>query len=322
MNLETMLDKCKREQWSVGDLDWNGRPREMSREDEIAIVQYFTDMAGIERLAGALFEQQRRKVEDPTLQKIFATFVRDEVRHAHAAQMLADYYDVHKYRNYRLNPALQRFTPAFVDAIHHLSEEIANAYITAGELILDIALLRSLNDYVGDDMSQKAMDLINRDESRHIAIDFHMIGYYSSREYMEKLKDMPKPPLPQRLKAYWSFANVLWYGAPFFKGVFFEPMSLVDPSGKRLKEAFKRIQLISQKPAVRRSAFVKVMTFLQDQYNDNPMVRMMFGGAIARFMGVDATVIQRLYSEAEAERASRMSYDEMAQEALGAKALN
>ena len=59
----------------------------------------------------------------------------------------------------------------------------ANAYITAGELILDVALLRSLDDYVADEMSHRAMYLINRDESRHIAIDYRMVEYYASPEY-------------------------------------------------------------------------------------------------------------------------------------------
>lgn len=97
MDLRVMLEKCEREQWRVGDLDWNKQPREMSRADEIAIVQYFTDMAGIERLAGALFAQQMKNADDEVLRRIFATFVKDEVRHAHAAQMLADFYDVHHY---------------------------------------------------------------------------------------------------------------------------------------------------------------------------------------------------------------------------------
>ena len=42
-------------QWKVSDLDWSRTPRPMSAEAEGAIVQLFTDMAGIERLAAALF---------------------------------------------------------------------------------------------------------------------------------------------------------------------------------------------------------------------------------------------------------------------------
>ena len=319
MNLDSMLDKCRREQWQVGDLDWNGRPREMEKDDEIAIVQYFTDMAGIERLAGALFAEQAKKVDDPRLKEIFQTFVKDEVRHSHAAQMLADYYDVHRHKPYEMNPALRRFTPHFVHAIQYVSAEIANTYITAGELILDVALLRSINDHVHDEMSEKAMALINRDESRHIAIDFHMVDYYCSREYAEQLKTTPKAPLGQRAKAVWAFANVLYFAAPFFRGVFFRPMQVVDPSGRRMKEAFKRIQLIGTKPTVRRSAFVKAMTGLQDAYNDQAVVRLVFGRLIERVLGVDAEMISRLYTDAERKRAERMSFDELAEEALAAK---
>ncbi len=169
-----MLAKCREQQWKVGDIDWSRPPRPMSKGDEIALVQYFTDMVAIERLAGALFLEQVRRVSDPTLRAIFQTFVKDEVRHAHAAQMLADHYDVHHYRSYRISPSLERFYPPFLDAVKYLSDDIANAYITSGELILDIALLRSINDFAKDETSDAAMRLINRDESRHIAIDYHM----------------------------------------------------------------------------------------------------------------------------------------------------
>lgn len=319
MDLDSMLEKCRREQWKVGDLDWNGKPREMSRDNEIAIVQYFTDMAGIERLAGALFAEQEKKVDDPRLKEIFRTFQKDEVRHSHAAQMLADYYDVHRYKPYQMNPALVRFTPHFVNAIQYLSPDIANAYITAGELVLDVALLRSINDHVHDDMSQTAMNLINRDESRHIAVDFRMVEYYSSREFEEMLENAPAQPLVRRLRAAWAFANVLYYAAPFFKGVFFQPMRVVDPSGKRIKEAFKRIQLLGIKPTARRSRFAQAMEAMYVLYNDYPAVRLLFGRVIERVMGIDGEVLTRLYSEADRRRTERMSFDELAQDALNAK---
>jgi len=319
MDLERMLEKCEREQWSVGDLDWSGTPRPMSKEDEIAIVQYFTDLAGIERLAGALFCEQEKRATDPTLKAIFKSFVVDEVRHSHAAQMLADYYDVNKYKVYTMNPALQKFTPHFVDAVKHFSPEIANAYITSGELILDIALLRSINDFVGDEMSQKAMDLINRDESRHIAIDFHMVGYYTSAEYAKVLAERPPPPKRDQARAAASFAKMLYYAAPFFKAVFFEPMDVVDPSGERLREAFKRIQLVTAKPMVRQHPFVRAMLSLQRVYNESAVIRKAFGQVISRTMGIEPRVITVLYTEAERKRAATMSYDEMAAEAVRTK---
>lgn len=314
-----MLEKCRREQWNVGDLDWDGRPRDMSRDDEIAIVQYFTDMAGIERLAAALFAAQEKNAQDERLREIFQSFVKDEIRHAHAAQMLADYYDVHRYQTYQANPALMRFTPHFVNAIRYLPPEIANTYITSGELILDVALLRSINDHVGDAMSEKAMALINRDESRHIAIDFHMVEHYASREYKRAQRERPRAPVSERIRAAWAFVNVLYYGAPFFKGVFFQPMRVVDPTGKRMRQAFKRIQLLGTKGELREHPFTKFMTGLQDLYNDHPVVRLTFGRLIERIVGVDPSLIARLYDEKDVSRAARMSFDELAEDALSAK---
>src|SRR5438034_4455205 len=98
MDLGRMLDKCIRDQWSIDDLDWSVPPPAMTRDKEAAIVQAFTDMAGIELLAGALFDVQRRKTAEPTLHKIFSTFVADEKRHAAVASRLAQHYDVNHYR--------------------------------------------------------------------------------------------------------------------------------------------------------------------------------------------------------------------------------
>lgn len=313
-----MRERCEREQWSIGDLDFGRPPRKLGKEDEMAIVQYFTDMAGIERLAGALFNEQRQLVDDPRLKRIFETFVEDEIRHSHAAQMLADYYDVHKYKSYQQNEHLQQFTPHFVNAVRYLSAEIANVYITTGELILDVALLRSLNDYVDDPTSDQAMRLINRDESRHIAIDFHMCEFYASGEYDRQRALLPKRSLRERATAYWAFANVLYHAAPFFKHVFFEPMDMTDPSGRRLREAFKRIQLLGDRPNVAQRPFVKFMNQMRAAYQV-PAIRAVAGRLITRITGVEARVLETLYTEAEAQRSRRMTFDEMAEEALAVK---
>jgi len=322
MDLDNMLERCKRDQWSVRDLDWNRKPRPMSREDEIAIVQLFTDMAGIERLAGALFLEQQRRVENPTLRAIFETFVKDEVRHSQAAQMLADYYDVHHYKIYRQSPTLTAFVPHFIDAVSHLSDDVANAYITMGELILDIALLRSINDYVHDDMSAAAMELINRDESRHIAIDYHMAGYYNSDEYNQKMAERQASiSWREQMRVAWTFSNMLYHAQPFIRDVFFVPMTLVDPQGKRFREAFKRMQLLGRREVNTRRPFTKFLRFLQDGI-DHPIAGRLVGDFFSRIAGVEKNFIKTLFNEDELARARRMSYDELAQEALGAKSSN
>lgn len=321
MNLERMLEKCEKGQWSVDDLDWSVKPKEMGREDEIAVVQYFTDMAGIERLAKALFEEQRRRATNPTLQKIFESFVVDEERHAVAAQMLADHYNVHRYRTYALNESLVRFRPHFLDALRLFSSEAANAYILAGELILDVALLRSINDHVDDAMSHAAMHLINRDESRHIAIDYHMAEYYASDDYQAWLDAQPRKSLVESARAAAAVVKMLYYAKPFFRDVFQAPMSVVDPDGVRLREAFKRIHLVSRKPGVKQRPLAKFLTSMQDVYNA-PLARRVAGPVISRTIGVPGEFIMKLYDDEELARAGRMSFDEMAEEALQAKEFN
>ena len=318
MDLQRMLRMCHEGQWKVGDFDFSRRPRPISPEDEMNVVQYFTDMAQIERLAGALFVEQERRATDPVLKAIFGTFVVDEMRHSHVAQMLADHYDVRRLKVYRTSTSLERFFPAFVDAIRHLSDDVANAYITSGELVLDIALLRSINDFVDDPLSAQAMELINRDESRHIAIDYYMVGYYASEEYRARRRDAPRKSLAEQAAGARAFATMTRWGRPFFRDVFFAPMSRVDPTGVRLREAFKRMQLLGAKPGIGELPLAKFWNTMMDVYN-HPRAGKRMKGVIASIVGTEPELIERLASEEELSRAAKMSFEDLAAEALEAK---
>ena len=314
MDLERFATKCVDLQWKIGDLDWERRPRAMRAEVETNVVQYFTDMAGIERLAGALFATQRDLVDDPTLKKIFSTFVADDERHARAAERLAACYDVHHYRRYRTSPELERFAPWFRGALKYLSPEVANAYVTGGELILDIALLRSIADYVDDEMANRVMELINRDESRHIAMDYYMMEYYASGAADDH---RPRSRL-DHAKAALAIGGLLFYAKPFITAVFLEPSRVADPEGRRIREAFKRMQLLSQKPALAKRPFVNFMVTLRAAFN-TPVIGALFGQIISRLTAIPPELMRDLYSPREARRAEAMTIEELGDEALGAK---
>jgi rubrerythrin len=318
MDLARMLDKCVRDQWSVNDLDWSLTPPPLDRDKEEAVVQYFTDMAGIELLAGKLFEVQRDKTDDPTLKKIFATFVVDEQRHSDVAKRLAAHYNVHKYRAYQESPALTKFRPPFLSLVEESSPEIANAYITAGELLLDVALLRSLDDYVDDEMSHRAMHLVNRDESRHIAIDFHMTELYTSDAHLATVaaRRWPGPRIAVRWMS--TLATMMWYAKPFLQQVFLAPMDRTDPTGRRQREAFKRIQLVLRKDTVARTPWSRMMIAFQNAYN-HPVLGKMFGNVLLRALGAEDRAARILFTREDLQRAQRMSFDEMAEEALAVK---
>jgi len=313
-----MLDKCVRDQWSIDDLDWSIPPPQLPPDKEQAVVQYFTDMAGIELLAGALFEVQRDKTPDPTLKKIFATFVADEKRHSAVAARLARHYDVHHFRTYTESPSLTSFRPHFLALVQNTSPEIANAYITSGELILDVALLRSLDDYVADEMSHQAMHLINRDESRHIAIDFHMTEHYCSDEYLAEIARRPRPSVREMARMTRGLATMMWHAKPFLREVFLTPMDKTDPSGRRIHEAFKRIQLVLRKPTVARAAFPRFMIAMQELYN-HPVIGAVFGRVLLRILGAEPRAAKILFTQEELARTRQMSFDELAEEALAQK---
>ncbi len=313
-----MLDKCIRDQWRVADIDWTVPPAPMARDKEEAVVQYFTDMAGIERLAGALFDVQRQKTEDPLLAKIFSTFVADEKRHAEVAEHLARHYDVHGYRTYAESPELTAFRPHFLHLVQQTAPEIANAYILAGELILDVALLRSIDDYVADETSHAVMHLVNRDESRHIALDFRMTEFYASDDYRAEIARRPAKTAAAWLAGARALVTMMWHAKPFLRAVFLTPMEKVDPSGVRLAEAIKRIQLVLRKPKVRDLPFSRFMIEAQDAYN-RPVVGRLFGPLLLRALGAEPALARRLFTEAELARSQRMSFDELAEDALAAK---
>ena len=314
-----MLRMCREGQWNVGDLPFaTQRPRPMSAEDERAVVQYFTDMAQIERLAAALFVEQQRRVVDTTLKEIFASFVVDEMRHSHCAQMLADHYDVHRFQTYRPSRSLERFFPHFVEAVRYLDDDVANAYITSGELILDIALLRSIDDFVNDPLSAQAMELINRDESRHIAIDYYMVGFYASEEYRVKKRTRPKKSIREQVNAARTFTAMTVWGRPFFQDVFFEPMDRIDPTGVRLREAFKRMQLLGTRPGIEHLPLVKYWSSMMELYHQ-PWMGRRGKAVVARLVGAEPRFMEHLATDEELERARRMSLDDLAAEALAAK---
>jgi len=313
-----MLEKCVRDQWSIDDLDWAIAPPALPRDKEEAVVQAFLDMAGIELLAGALFEVQREKTTDPTLKKVFATFVVDEKRHSAVAARLAKHYDVHHYRTYVESPALTRFRPHFLALVENTSPEIANAYITSGELILDVALLRSLDDYVADEMSHRAMHLINRDESRHIAVDFHMTETYCSDEYLAEIRKRPRPSVRELARMSRVLLTMMWYAKPFLQQVFLAPMDRTDPSGRRIREAFKRIQLVLRKPTVARAPFSRAMIAMQNTYN-HPILGKLFGRLLLRALGAEDRAARILFTKDELARTQQMSFDELAEEALAVK---
>lgn len=247
---EKMLKRCIDGQWNVDDFDWSKTPEVvLSKEDEMRICQYYMDMSFIERMAGDLFLGLSKRLDDPTLVAIYETFVKDELRHSHAAAKLMDYFDVHNYKVYTPNKAMLKFIPHFSKAVQTMNPAWANGAILAGELFLDIALLRGINGFVEDPMSVAVIEKVNQDESRHLAMDFYMTEYCSSHNMKRGAKSAFSLNNPQ--------LGMLMNAPGFAAEVFLKPMKLVDPSNKQPEMVMKRLRRINMRPEVQRNPAVK-----------------------------------------------------------------
>lgn len=257
LDTEKMLKNCQKGQWSVDDFDWTKTPEVvLSKEDEMRFCQYYMDMSFIERIAGDLFLSLSKRLDDPTLIAIYESFVIDEQRHSQAAARLMDYFDVHNYKVYTPNKAMLKFIPAFSSLIKTVNPAFANSMMMQGELVLDIALLRGINEAIDDPMSKAVVEKINQDESRHLAMDFFMTEYCSNHQLrtVEKAKLNLSHPALKLLLASPGFANE----------VFLRPMKRVDPSNKQMEMVVKRVRRVYAKPEVQDNPAVRQMNSVFD----------------------------------------------------------
>jgi hypothetical protein len=100
--------------------------------------------------------------------------------------------------------------------------------------------------------------------------------------------------------------------------VFLTPMDKTDPSGHRLAEAIKRMQLIIRKPGVAAQPFSRFMIAMQEAYN-HPVLGRLLGPLLLRAIGAEPQLARRLFTDAELARSQAMSFDELAEDALAAK---
>ena len=145
-----------------------------------------------------------------------------------------------------------------------------------------------------------------------------MTEHYCSDEYLELIRTRPRPSVREIVRMTRVVATMMWHVKPFLQEVFLKPMDMTDPSGRRVHEAFKRIQLTLRKPTVARAPFSKMMIKAQEAYN-HPVFGKYFGRLLLRLLGAEDRAARILFTQEELARSQQMSFDELAEEALNAK---
>lgn len=177
MNLETMLTKCERLQWSLSDIDWDGPGRERVSAEQVRELRGFmADLVWIERLGSMVFAAMAGQARDQTLAAILRSFAADEQRHADAELgLMVRWGMLPAGGTPELNPNARRALRFLEKHAHEVPLSVFAAVLPMFEIALDGALLQFLTGYVDDPVCQTVFERVNADEARHLAIDFYML---------------------------------------------------------------------------------------------------------------------------------------------------
>jgi len=179
LDIKKMRAASEAGQWSLDKFDWDapGRP---DREEAVRYQGFLSDVVWIELVAEPVFQAMTRQVEDADLAAVYDLFGRDERRHAEAEMALM--------RRWRLLKAgempmaernVMRMYEALAKHSHALHPSVLSGMTPLLELLLDGALVRFLYGQVTDPVFRDVFDHINKDESRHIAIDFYALEHFA-----------------------------------------------------------------------------------------------------------------------------------------------
>ncbi|MEX1368989.1 MAG: hypothetical protein AB1Z98_38035 [Nannocystaceae bacterium] len=160
-------------------------------------------------------------------------------------------------------------------------------------------------------MSRDALRLINRDESRHVAMDFYML----ERHCAQAGSPAPAVSIRERLRAAWSFVTLIASARPFIRTALLEPLDVCDPEGRRMREAFKRMQLVARRPEVAQQPFIRFLRTTQVLF-DHPVLGRLLGPLLTRIVGMDARMLGELYTDTELQQSLATDMQALANDAM------
>lgn len=177
LDLSDMLAKIKDRQWALGDIDWDAPGAELiTDEQRPKLKEFMSDLVWIEQVGARGFAALALKAPDDTLAEIYRYFHAEEQRHANAELGLMRRWgmleeDEIPEPNINIRLAID-WLDTYADKA---SLSMLGTIIPMLEVALDGALLKFLLDEVKDPVCHEAFQLINADESRHLAVDFHAL---------------------------------------------------------------------------------------------------------------------------------------------------
>jgi hypothetical protein len=177
LDLDEILVKIKDRQWALADFDWDAPGAELITDEQRPKLKAFmADLVWIEQVGGRAFSAMARKTDDDTLREIYTYFHAEEQRHANAELALMNRWGMLADGEIPEPNVNIRLVIDWLDK-HADSTPLGTlgTIIPMLEVALDGALLKFLLEEVHDPLCHEVFTKINADESRHLAVDFHVL---------------------------------------------------------------------------------------------------------------------------------------------------
>jgi hypothetical protein len=177
LDLSRTLDRVQERQWALADIDWDAPGAELiTDEQRPKLAAFMADVAWIEQVGARAFAALARRAQDPTLAELYRYFHAEEQRHANAEIALMRRWgmlegDEPPEPHISIRLAMD-WLDRFADS---LPLPVLGSAIPMLEVALDGALLKFLTEEVPDPLCQVVFDKVNNDESRHLAVGYHVL---------------------------------------------------------------------------------------------------------------------------------------------------
>ncbi|HVX17462.1 MAG TPA: ferritin-like domain-containing protein [Acidimicrobiales bacterium] len=193
-DLGKMLGRIKDRQWALADIDWAAPGADRIRPDQRDGLQSFmSDVTWIEQVGSRAFAALARSATDPVLADIYRYFQAEEQRHANAELALMRRWGMVETGGVPTpNPSIRlamKWLDRFADG---LPLAVLATAIPMLEVALDGALLKFLVDEVDDPLCGQVFDKINNDESRHLAVGYHVLEVLGRQPRLQQFLDLGK----------------------------------------------------------------------------------------------------------------------------------
>lgn len=177
IDLSRTLDRVRERQWALADIDWDAPGAELiTDEQRPKLAAFMADVAWIEQVGARAFAALARKADDPVLADLYRYFHAEEQRHANAELALMRRWDMLDGDGPPEPDISIRLAMDWLDRYaDSLPLAVLGSAIPMLEVALDGALLRFLTEEIADPVCQQVFDRINNDESRHLAVGYHVL---------------------------------------------------------------------------------------------------------------------------------------------------